>query len=237
MRRALESQADPEWKKKLVQWQEQYEEKPKVHGAPTPSVRKLSTKCFSKVKGRAKGEIFQLCGALLASDCVEERTIAFDWAFRLRRHYEPRDFHVFESWLKEHVRGWGACNDLCTHAFGAFVFQFPEYVPNVKQWAQSANRWMRRACAVTIIYSLRRKKCLEDAFEIADMLLTDSDVVVRKGYGWMLKEASNRYPEEVFNYVMRHRKEMSRTALRYAMEKLPPDVKKQAMRRETRDET
>ena len=66
-------------------------------------------------------------------------------------------------------------------------------------------------------------------FEIADILLLDKDDMVQKGYGWMLKEASNHEPKKVFEYVMRHKKEMPRTALRYAIEKLSPDLRKQAM--------
>lgn len=46
----------------------------------------------------------------------------------------------------------------------------------------------------------------------------DSDVMVQKGYGWMLKEASNNYPNEVFDYVMKRKKEMPRIALRYAID-------------------
>lgn len=53
--------------------------------------------------------------------------------------------------------------------------------------------------------------------------------MVQKGYGWMLKEASNLYPEEVFQYVVRHKRKMPRTALRYAIEKLPPGLRKKAM--------
>jgi 3-methyladenine DNA glycosylase AlkD len=231
--RELESQADPEWKRKLIQWYGQYREEPKLHGLPTPSIRKLSAKYFSKVKGGTKGEIFRLCEKLLASDYVEERTVAFDWAFRLRRFYEPLDFRVLESWLKKYVHGWGSCDDLCTHAFGAFVFQYPEFFLNVKEWTKSEDRWIRRASAVVMIYSVRRRKHLERIFVIADALLTDPDIMVQKGYGWMLKEASNRYSKEVFDYVMKHRMEMPRTSLRYAIEKFSPELRKEAMREET----
>ena len=75
-------------------------------------------------------------------------------------------------------------------------------------------------------------KYLANVFEMADNLLMDQDVMVQKGYGWMLKEASNHYPEEVFSYVMKHKKEMPRTSLRYAIEKLPPEQRKEAMKRE-----
>jgi 3-methyladenine DNA glycosylase AlkD len=68
--------------------------------------------------------------------------------------------------------------------------------------------------------------------EIADILLLDKDDMVQKGYGWMLKVASNHEPNKVFEYVMRHKREMPRTALRYAIEKLSPDLRKQAMAKE-----
>jgi 3-methyladenine DNA glycosylase AlkD len=178
---------------------------------------------------KPKEEIFQLCEKLLNTGYVEERTVAFDWAFRLKKNYAESDFRILESWLKKYVQSWGACDDLCTHALGAFIFQFPKSVSKVKEWAKSTNRWARRASAVTLIYSIRRGKHLEHVFEIADSLLMDKDVMVQKGYGWMLKEATKHYPQEIFKYVMAHRKEMPRTSLRYAIEKLSPTLKKKAM--------
>lgn len=228
----LENRADPEEKRKRTRWEKQYQKEPKLHGLPSPTVRKISAKYFSRTKRKTKGELFRFCGELLSSGYAEETTIAFDWAFRLRRQYEESDFHVFESWLKEYVHSWGTCDDLCTHAFGAFIFQFPKFISNVKEWTRSPNRWIRRASAVVAIYSVRRQKHLKEIFEIADILLTDPDVMVQKGYGWMLKETSNHYPKEVFDYVIRHRREMPRTALRYAIEKLPLDLKEEAMKKE-----
>jgi len=107
--------------------------------------------------------------------------------------------------------------------------------------AKSKNRWVKRASAVVHIYptnklsSFRKdiiknsQKYLTDIFKIADILLLDQDDLVQKGYGWMLKEASNVFPQEVFKYVMKHKATMPRTALRYAIEKLPAKLKKQAM--------
>jgi len=68
------------------------------------------------------------------------------------------------------------------------------------------------------------------AFEIADLLLTDADDMVQKGYGWMLKEAGLNFRDEVFEYVMKNKDKMPRTALRSAIEKLPADMRKKAMR-------
>ena len=59
----------------------------------------------------------------------------------------------------------------------------------------------------------------------------DRDDMVQKGYGWMLKAASQAHQEEVFSYVMQHKAVMPRTALRYAIEKMPPLLRAQAMRK------
>ena len=223
--------ADPAVRKKSIVWEKQYYESPQLYGLPAAVVRKISSRFYQQVKKFSKREIFGFCEELLGSEMIEERAIAFDWAFRVKKDYERSDFHVFGNWLKKYVHGWGGCDDLCTHAFWAFLFQFPEFVSNVKEWAGSKNRWLRRACAVVTIYSVQRKKHLENVFEIADLLLTDSDVMVQKGYGWMLKEASNHYPQEVFDYVMKHKLEMPRTALRYAIEKMPSRMKTEAMKK------
>ena len=63
------------------------------------------------------------------------------------------------------------------------------------------------------------------------MLLTDLDDLVQKGYGWLLKEESRVHQKAVFDYVIARRKVMPRTALRYAIELMPKDLKDEAMRK------
>jgi 3-methyladenine DNA glycosylase AlkD len=60
------------------------------------------------------------------------------------------------------------------------------------------------------------------SLKIADLLLLDKDDLVQKGYGWMLKAASQAWQNEVFEYVMKNKTVMPRTALRNTIEKMPP---------------
>jgi 3-methyladenine DNA glycosylase AlkD len=226
IREELRNSAEEEYRESVQRF---FKERVKVLGVRTPVLRKISQKYFKSIKEKPKQEIFSLCEQLLESGWGEERGIAFDWAYRLRDKLEEKDFPLFESWLKKYVSNWGACDSLSCGALGHFIFQFPDYFSKVKKWAVSKNRWERRASAVVMIYWIDQKKPLEPAFEIADILLLDEDDMVQKGYGWMLKVASNHEPKKVFEYVMRHKKEMPRTALRYAIEKMSPDLKKQAM--------
>jgi len=206
-----------------------FKEKIKSYGVRAPIVRGISRKYFKEVKDLKKEEIFSICEKLLKSGYTAEIVIALDWAYRIKKQYIRKDFKIFESWLKKYIYNWGNCDDFCGHILGYFIFQFPEFLSEVKKWSNSKNRWLRRASAVVLIYSVRKKKYLKDIFKTADMLLIDKDDLVQKGYGWTLKEASNVYPKEVFNYVMKNKDKMSRTALRYAIEKLPANLRKKAM--------
>ena len=62
--------------------------------------------------------------------------------------------------------------------------------------------------------------------------LLDGDDMVQKGYGWLLKEESRVHQKEVFDYVVKHRKVMPRTALRYAIELMPKELKIEAMKKD-----
>lgn len=197
-------------------------------GLITPLVRRVGLENFKEAKNLEKKQIIFLCEKLLNTRGSGFKDIAFDWAFRIKKRYEKEDFKIFERWLKNHVSSWSSCDDLCTHALGEFIYQFPEFLPKIKQWAKSSNMWFRRASAVVLIYSLRRKKYLKEAFTVARILLQDDEDLVQKGYGWMLKEASKAYRKEVFDFVIKNKKLMPRTALRYAIEKMPANMRAKA---------
>lgn len=227
IRQRLESSVDSKKQREKTG----FKEKPQEYGVKYAVVRKISRDFFAKVKSLSNKEVFSLCQDLLKSNYQEESVIAFDWVFRLKKEYQESDFEVFEKWLKRYVNNWAKCDDFCCHAFGEFILQFPEFLPHIKkQWTVSKNRWLRRAAAVILIILIRKdKRFLKDVFEIADKLLLDSDDLVQKGYGWMLKEVSHSHQKAVFDYVMRNKNVMPRTALRYAIEKMPKNLKKQVM--------
>lgn len=200
-----------------------------VYGVKTAVAAQIGKENFLAVKGKSKREIFELCEQLWQSGVVEESFIACTWSSHLYKQYEPADFVLFEKWVDRYVDNWASCDTLCNHTVGSFIERFPAFLAELKKWAISANRWMRRAAAVSLIVPARKGMFLPDIFEIADILLTDNEDLVQKGYGWMLKVASQQHPEEVFDYVMRQRAIMPRTALRYAIEKMPPEWKARAM--------
>ncbi len=202
-----------------------------LYGVRTALVNQISRTRFAQVKDLSKEEIFALCEELFRSGYQEEAGIAADWSYRARKRYQPGDFAVFERWVELYVDNWAKCDTLCNHTVGAFLEMYPAFLPRLKAWTASENRWVRRAAAVSLVVPARRGEFLADVFEIADSLLEDPDDLVRKGYGWLLKEAGKQHQAEVFDYVMRHRAVMPRTSLRYAIEKMPEELRREAMSR------
>ena len=228
IRKELKSKVDLEYKKGFTKY---FNGEVNSYGVRTPYVRKISKKYYVDVKHLHKEEIFVLCEELLKSDISENATIAFEWAFNLKKYYTQNDFYIFEKWLGFYVNNWAKCDDFLTHSFGVFLLKFPEYLPHIKKnWTSSENRWLKRASAVILIPAIKKDvKFLQDVFEVTDALLLDKDDLVQKGYGWLLKETANQYEKEVFDYVMKHKNYMPRTSLRYAIEKMPKSLKQQAM--------
>ena len=206
-----------------------FKESVKLYGVKSAIVSKLAKKYFDKIPVKEKKEVFALCEELLKTDYMEESFVAFDWSERMHKKYEPADYKIFERWVERYVNNWAKCDTLCNHTVGSFVEMYPGYIKELKRWARSGNRWVKRAAAVTLVLPARKGLFLEDIFEISDILLEDNDDLVQKGYGWMLKEASRKHLTEVHAYVLRNKKKMPRTALRYAIEKMPEEMRKEAM--------
>lgn len=227
IRAELKEKYDPVYKQGAIKF---FKERINPHGVRTADARKIAKEYFKQIKDLPKENVFLLCEKLANSDYFEEIGIAFCWAFNLRKQFEKKDFRRFERWIRLYVRNWANCDVFCGGAIGYFLLRFPQFLPELKKWAKSKNRWFRRAAAVSLIYPIREEgKYLDNIFEISDILLEDGDDLVQKGYGWLLKEASNVCQKEVFEYVMQRKEKMPRTSLRYAIEKMPKEMKRKAM--------
>lgn len=209
-----------------------FREKIKCYGVKVPVVNKISKAFFKRIDFKTKPEIFDLCESLWQSGFIEESFIACHWSYFIHKKYEPADFQIFERWINDYVNNWASCDTLCNHTVGEFIVMYPEYITSLKDLAKSENRWMRRASSVSLIIPAKKGKFLGDILEIADILLLDTDDLVQKGYGWMLKAASQSNQQAIFEYVMKNKAMMPRTALRYAIEKMPDDLKGLAMMRQ-----
>lgn len=229
IRQDLIDHADPEIRKRSQRF---FREEIRCYGMKTAAVTAIAGKYWKDIRSRGKAGIFALCEELFQSGYLEESFIVSAWVHNLSGEYEREDFTTFQRWIGTSITNWASCDGFCNHTMGDFIMAYPEYIDELKRWTQSGNRWVRRAAAVSLIVPAKRGRFLSESLEIADLLLTDADDLVRKGYGWLLKEASREHPREVFAYVMEKKRFMPRTALRYAIELLPGEMRAEAMKKD-----
>jgi 3-methyladenine DNA glycosylase AlkD len=139
---------------------------------------------------------------------------------RFSRKLKAEHFPLFNNWV-EYLNNWANT----AHHIGECIKDDPNLVEKLIKWTNSDNRWRRRAAAVTMVTIARKGLMLDAVYRIAEPLMTDGDDMVQKGVGWMLKEASKKHPQEVHDYLVRWKPESPALILRYASEKLPPELK------------
>ena len=229
LREELKANADPQTQKSFQRF---FKEEVKYYGIKVPTVGKIAKKYWKQVKLLGKPVIFGLCEDLFKSNYTEEAFVVSSWLPNYLDDLEPSDLATFEGWIDCYISNWAECDSFCNHTIGDFIQKYPQIIPVVKSWAKSKNRWLKRASAVSLIVPAKKGDFLEDALEICDVLLQDEDDIVQKGYGWLLKEESRKHQKKIYDYVIENRKTMPRTALRYAIELMPKDLKTEAMRKE-----
>ena len=229
IRRDLNDSADPNIRESTCRF---FREPISCYGMKTAAVRAIAKRYWNEIRLQDKQYIFDLCEELYRSGYLEESFIVSEWTHRLSDRYEQEDLRIFRRWIDTYISNWASCDGFCNHTIGDFIEKFPDAINELKEWTRSENRWMRRAAAVSLIVPAKQGKFLDDAIEIAGLLLTDSDDMVQKGYGWLLKEASRKHTDEIFSFVMANKRRMPRTALRYAIELMPKEKKTEAMKKD-----
>ncbi len=175
---------------------------------------------------RVKGDLplaMEVAGDLHRHGCMELPIVGDNLLRRMKGKLTPAHFDAFDGWV-DTLTNWATTDTLCTGLIFVTVRKEPRLAERLLEWTASKNRWRRRAAAVSLVPIARRGEMLEDVFRIADRLMEDRDDMAQKGVGWLLKEASKRHPEEVHEYLVKWKPKTTGLVLRYASEKLPPEM-------------
>jgi 3-methyladenine DNA glycosylase AlkD len=122
-----------------------------------------------------------------------------------------------------YINNWDLVDISAPNIVGAFLrdkSRRPLYV-----LAKSKSIWERRIAMLATFYFIRNKQ-FADTLKIAEVLLHDKEDLIHKAAGWMLREVGKRDGKYVEIFLKKHCRNMPRTMLRYAIEKLQPATRR-----------
>jgi len=91
--------------------------------------------------------------------------------------------------------------------------------------AKSGILWERRISIMSTFHFIKYNEFV-DSLRISEILLHDKEDLIHKAVGWMLREIGKRDIEVEEEFLRKYYKEMSRTMLRYSIEKFPKAERK-----------
>ena len=96
--------------------------------------------------------------------------------------------------------------------------------------AKSTELWERRIAIIATQHFIRRGE-FRDTLKISQTLLSDTEDLIHKATGWMLREVGKRHEPTLTTFLEQHGTVMPRTMLRYAMERLSPKQRQEFLLR------
>jgi len=210
-----------------VQWF--FKDKIKSHGWYTADLRRAMRSCRKEMLRRHEFEFLVKTSDLLFSGSVlEEKVTAVFLLEGLTDKCGDREFRMFEVWL-DRISSWADHDALVHGLISPMVVAKPGRVIDVICWAKSPDRWHRRAACVALIRGARAKMFFPEIVKLSDLLLSDSDDMVQKGLGWLLRETAKSDPKRTVPYLMKIHQRAPRLVLRTACETLPASLKKRIL--------
>ncbi|MCC8467667.1 MAG: DNA alkylation repair protein [Rickettsia endosymbiont of Eriopis connexa] len=128
----------------------------------------------------------------------------------------------------KYVNNWNLVDASAHHVVGAYLCdKEKDYLFTL---TKSEILWERRIAMVATWYFIKNNQ-LDTTFEIAKLLLNNKHDLMHKAVGWMLREAGKKDEKQLIDFLDRYISQMPRTAVRYAIEKFPEEVRKNILQK------
>ncbi|MBL3549822.1 MULTISPECIES: DNA alkylation repair protein [unclassified Chryseobacterium] len=189
-------------------------------GVTVPDQRSVAKEYYSKINLKELSE-------LLASEYHEHRLTAL---FMLILKFEKTkdqamkdEIVVFYLHHLPYVNNWDLVDSSCYKILGRYAFENQkEYL--LRDLSESEEMWHKRIAVVGTMHYVK-KGSFDLTKELVTRNLKHTHDLMHKANGWLLREMGNKNERELISYLNLYYKEMPRTCLRYAIEKLDEDLR------------
>lgn len=172
--------------------------------------------------------------SLLTSSWHEERLLGLlilvDQFKRATTEQEEKNIVDFYLAHTACVNNWDLVDTSAPAILGGWLLHRSREI--LTELAHSSVLWERRIAVVATLTFIREKSS-EELFRLTKILINDTEDLIQKALGWMLREVGKKCGEEVLNEFLKEQKHrLPRTALRYAIERHSEEKRKSFLSKE-----
>ncbi|MCC6501058.1 MAG: DNA alkylation repair protein [Anaerolineales bacterium] len=169
---------------------------------------------------------------LLESPIHEARVGAvsiMDFQARSKKTSPERRKELFDLYIKRHdrINTWDLVDRSAIWVVGSYLIDKPRKI--LYKLAKSKMMAERRTAIVTTLYFIG-KDDLDDAYQLAEIMLFDKEELIHKANGWALRFAGDRDKKRLLKFLDQYAATMPRVTLRYALEKMDKKTKERYMK-------
>ncbi len=170
---------------------------------------------------------------LLQSDWHEERLLALIiMVNQFKKADDMAQKQLYELYLNNthRINNWDLVDTSARDVVGGYIYHHQELLPKLNQLSQSKILWERRIAVIASSYFIGKGEP-DITIRLSEALLHDTEDLMHKAVGWMLREAGKRCGQDVLlKFLDQHAHEMPRTMLRYSIEHLSEPTRQKYLR-------
>ncbi|MEY8758360.1 DNA alkylation repair protein [Chryseobacterium tongliaoense] len=189
-------------------------------GVKVPDQRVVAKEYYSKIS-------LNDLSKLLSSKYHEHRlTALFMLIYKFEKTKDRKVKDEIVNFYLEHlqyVNNWDLVDSSCYKILGRYAFE-NQKEELLRRLSASGEMWHKRIAVVGTMHYVK-KGSFELTKEFVTNNLKHSHDLMHKANGWLLREMGQKNEVELINYLNKYYKEMPRTCLRYAIEKLDEEVR------------
>jgi 3-methyladenine DNA glycosylase AlkD len=165
------------------------------------------------------------------SDKISLFSIGTQWLKKRDSILDMKFIDIYEKWIYEAIHGWGQCDQFCYRLTNPLLAKDGSLYDYVIKWSDSDEFNVKRIALVTLIGSSGTIAVdIEKVFYMTEKFKGDPDILIQKAVGWVLKVCYREHPNELESYLRKNVKTLSRTTFRYALEKMPKDLREELIK-------
>jgi 3-methyladenine DNA glycosylase AlkD len=200
-------------------------------GIKAPEVRQIERQIFQVVKPTwSFADAHRFADSMIRNKYLEAKGVGILLLSRYAGSYDESLLTKIRGWLADgHCSNWATTDVLSTTVLTGLLRRYPKLLAVLKTWTDSDSLWVRRAATVSLTPLARRGEHLDMAYSIAAALLDDPEDLMHKAVGWLLRECGKTDAGRLEAFLMEQGSRIPRTALRYAIERFPPALRKRIL--------